>query len=365
MEPGDFRGQRPLARLDDLLRLLVVEAIVGVDDGAAEPLPDDLGLVVHLEDGAEGEFVFLRPEGAQIVGQFLGQHRDGAVHQIDRGAAGEGFLVDRGARRHVVRHVGDVDADLQMAVFEFAEREGVVEVLGVGRVDGESGHAAEVAAAGQVFGRDGVGYLLGRLLHLGFEAVGQLEFGQDGVHLGVVLARNAQHVNDAPDRLDAPLRPVRDQHGHLHAVGGFQTADFRQLVGAVHVDPDVIRHILALDNGPHLPAADHEDADMRLRTAVDDLDHLAFQAAAFHPRLHAALRDGNLHEVAVQGEMEFAHRHEHIVLQAFDFYETEAVAREGNGPFELFQRLAAALRRPDGLLQAAGNPLGALEGAFS
>ena len=62
VEFAHLHRQRTLARLDDLLRLLIVETIVGIDDGAAEPLPDDLGLVVEFEHGAVGQFVFVRTQ---------------------------------------------------------------------------------------------------------------------------------------------------------------------------------------------------------------------------------------------------------------------------------------------------------------
>ena len=49
-----FHGVVP--GLDDGLGALVGEAVVGLDDGPAEPGVDDLGHRRHLEDGGEGEF---------------------------------------------------------------------------------------------------------------------------------------------------------------------------------------------------------------------------------------------------------------------------------------------------------------------
>ena len=91
--------------------------------------------------------------------------------------------------------VGYVDAHLPTAVVEAADGQGVIEVLGVDGVDGEGDHVAHVDAAGHLVGRDAGVYPLGLAGHLGRVAVGQAEFGEDGVHLGLVVAGVAQHVD--------------------------------------------------------------------------------------------------------------------------------------------------------------------------
>ena len=120
MQIEDFRCQRPLLRFDDLLRLLIIEPVVRIDNRAAEPLRDDLRLGVHLEHGTESQLVLVRTERAEPVRQLFGQHRDGAVHQIDRRTARESFLVERRAGCHIMRHVGDVDAHLDVSVLQLA-----------------------------------------------------------------------------------------------------------------------------------------------------------------------------------------------------------------------------------------------------
>ena len=361
----DLFGERALFRLDDLLGLLVVEALVRVDDGAAEPLADDLGLGVELEYGAEGELVLVRTERTELVREVFGQHGDGPVHQVDRGAAGKRFLVDHGARRHIVRDIGNVDAHLDVAVLEPAVRKRIVKILGVGRVDGERGHTAEIATPGQVFRHDGVGDLVGRLFHLSFKAVRQLVLRQDGVHFRIVFTGHAQHIHDAAQRLGAALGPVGHQHGDLHAVRGFLAADFRQLFRIMHVNADVIGHVFALDDGPDLTSADHQHADMGFRAAMDDLDYFPLQAAAFQAGLDAPLRHGDLHKVPVERKMQLPHRNEHVIFQTLRFHETEAVTRERDSPFKLLQAPGAPFRRPDRFLPAPGQALCPFERAFT
>ena len=114
-------------------------------------------------------------------------------------------------------HIGDMHSDLYVAVLELAVREGIVEVLGVGRVNSEGGHLAEVPALGYVLGGYLVRYGLSSGLHLGLETVRQAVLGQDGVHLGVVGTRLAQHIYDAACRSRSLPRPVGHDDGGLQA----------------------------------------------------------------------------------------------------------------------------------------------------
>ena len=53
---------------------------------------------------------------------------------------------------YVVRDVGDVYAHLVASFVELAERQGVVEVLGVARVYGKCQHSSEVLASRNLLG---------------------------------------------------------------------------------------------------------------------------------------------------------------------------------------------------------------------
>ena len=81
-----------------------------------------------------------------------GEHGDGAVGEVDGGAAEAGFEVERGAGADVVADVGDVDLELGVAVGQRRNEDGVVEVAGGLAVDGDDGEAAEVFAAGEFTG---------------------------------------------------------------------------------------------------------------------------------------------------------------------------------------------------------------------
>ena len=95
-----------------------------------------------------------------------------------------------------MRYVGDMYADLVVPVFQPADRERVVEILRIGRIDRERRHAAHVASRGDLLVGDRFGNFLSFFLDLLGIAVRQIEFGENRMHLGIVVARLAEHVDD-------------------------------------------------------------------------------------------------------------------------------------------------------------------------
>ena len=88
--------------LEHGLNLLVGEASVAADDGVGQVPVLHLGLGIEVEDDAVGELLLVGAQGADVVAQPLGQHGDGAVHEIDARAALECFAVDDAALGNVV-----------------------------------------------------------------------------------------------------------------------------------------------------------------------------------------------------------------------------------------------------------------------
>ena len=184
-------------------------------------------------------------------------------------------------------HIGDVNADFPVAVLEFLDRQRVVKVLGIGRVDGERRHVAHVTALGDLLGGDaglqglgGLGDVLGILVR-------QPELGQDGVNLGIVLASDTQHVNHLTDGRVGILGPVDDLRNHL-----VTRPASRQLVQR---DEDVGRQELAVDG--QLGKIFHylQRAHKHLLLALEDFDDLGFGSLAM-----TSGADMHQHAVAVE-----------------------------------------------------------------
>ena len=209
-----------------------------------------------------------------------------------------------------------MDADLEVAVFQHFEGQGVVVVLGVGRVDGEGQGVPEILAALEVLGRDLVGNGLGLVVDGFLETVRKAELRQDGVHLRFVLAGHAEHVHQVAVRGRVVAVPAVHDGGDFHAALRAQGSRFLR----IHLD--VVGHRLALHQHPGLGADGVVHADEGALRALDDLDDLAFLA----PVASAFAGHGDDHRVSVEGLPGLGRLDEDVVVHAFDDDEDEAFA---------------------------------------
>ena len=99
-------------------------------------------------------------------------------------------------------------ADLVMPVFQLLEREGIVEVLGILRVDRECRDFPEISPLLDLLCRDDIFYLFGSSFHARGELHGQLVFRHDGVHFRVVVSRRSENFQHFPHRVLLVLRPL-------------------------------------------------------------------------------------------------------------------------------------------------------------
>ena len=210
------------------------------------------------------------------------------------------FALQLGAGAHVVGHVGDVHPDFPMAVLQLLDAQGVVEVLGVGRVDGEGGDVAEVAATGNFVLRDNLADALRFGLHFLGEFKGQTELSHDGVNLRLVATGSPEVADNLAHRLAAAvLRKLGDAHQHLVAVA--------RLVQQVRRHKHVEVHLAVVwfnktQGALNLDAAHHFGA-----LALEHFHHVAHRAAvtgAAHPHPH---------HVALQGKLELVREHANVV----------------------------------------------------
>jgi hypothetical protein len=98
-----------------------------------------------VHDGGEHEAVFEGAEAAGAGGKLVREHGNGAVGEVDGGAALAGLGVEGGAGADVMGDVGDVDLELGVPVRQRADEDGVVEIAGGLSVNGDDGKGAEVA----------------------------------------------------------------------------------------------------------------------------------------------------------------------------------------------------------------------------
>ena len=191
------------------------------DDSLDKLVLADVAVVVQLHQAGEGKPGLVLVQAADAVGQLPGQHGDDLVGIVDAGGTLKGLVVQCGAGLDVVADVGDVDAQLVAAAVELEQADGVVDVLGLGRVDGEDGQPPQVHAVGDLLLSDaGAGEGAGFLQHLLREVLAHLAAVKDG--LGA-LGRNVRGAE-----------PLADGHPVLRMAAAAQGQFRAGLVAGAH-----------------------------------------------------------------------------------------------------------------------------------
>ena len=162
---------------DDRLRLFIAQAEIRADDRSFYRIMLHLCFIIQRKYYREGELIFVGPKRTNAITQALWEHRNGAINQIDRRSAVITLLVDNRARTHIVRDVSDMYAYFYRAILIFAVGKGIIEVLRIAGVDGESEHIAHVVATLNLAPADLLRNSFGRFLHNFRIAVRQPVFG--------------------------------------------------------------------------------------------------------------------------------------------------------------------------------------------
>ena len=249
----------------------------------------DLTLIVEREDRAVTELVLIGTERADEVAETLGQHRDGTVDEVDRRSTLLRLLVDDGSLGDIVAHVGDMHADLIKPVVELLDRECVVEVLGILRVDGAGPRVAEILTLRHILVGDLTRDLLSSVLHPLRVLVRQSVLSQDGVHLHIVVTRLSEHVHDfTNDALMLAVGPGRDlHHGFVICLSALEL---------ILRDEDILRKsILGRDEERDI-LVDAQPAHKLVFGTLQDLYDLSLldmiATACHHRHTHAVAREG-------------------------------------------------------------------------
>ncbi len=218
--------------------------------------------------------------------------------------------VERAPLPDVVRHVGDVHAEPEVAVLQLLERNRIVEVAGVLAVDRDDVEPAEIGAPGDAVparvDRAGASAPARETPRLGngrlFVSVGQAVLADDDGGVDAWIVDAAEHLDDPPDRPAGGARPPDDLD--RHHLPGLRAAR----IGWRHRDVGLQATVERRDETDPR-RVDIEPSHETTVGALEDLDD-----AALGPIAAAEALDARDHAVAVHRLLNVRRRDEDIRL---------------------------------------------------
>ena len=265
--------------------LLVREAFATADDRVGELDVLDLAGGQEGENRGLGQPVLRLDERAEAIREFFWQHWHDRTHEVGGIATQLGLAIKRGAGLHVVTYIRDVHADADLAAVEVFNRERVVEILRVVRIDRECRDSAEIASAFKVVGlhfrrnRDGFADdLVG-------EGGREIVFMVDGRELGAGLEGHAEALDQHALGIRLAVLPIVEADDHFVADIGRRLDPGRLRVGHY----DIMRDARIVGCDVEVGAAAMQRARDGGGTALEDLDDAAGFLAGFQEKREVAL----------------------------------------------------------------------------
>ena len=191
------------------------------DDGLDKAVVGQIAVLIQPHQAGESQPQHALVQAADAVGQLLGQHGHHLIGVVDAGSAVKGLVVQLGAGLDVVGNIRNVHAQLKAAVRGLGQADGIVDILGLGAVDGKNGQGAQIHAALAVRSRHlGVVQLFGLVPHLVREAVADILRVEQCLCAALCLVAAAKAHGNAYAVILLTAAAQQNLHCHLVAVLG-------------------------------------------------------------------------------------------------------------------------------------------------
>jgi hypothetical protein len=263
----------------------------------------DRTVTIEIENRRLDQPVNAGSQGAQIVGELLGKHRQNGAREVNTGPALPRLRIERGPRADEVGHVGNVNEKAKSTAGTFFDGDGIVEILGGFTVDGHGWRCVEPLAPGKFRAGNARRKLAGRLEHV----VGKLQ------RQAVLLGHD--------DNVDARIVEMPDGLQDLSFSGSARAAHAQELdrdnisivssAAKCRGDVDRIRErwVERIDHSGAACRAEHSDQSPRARReSLDD--------GTLKPSSAAAPAQPHRHSIPRQSGAERARRNEDVFASA-------------------------------------------------
>ena len=157
----------------------------------------------------------MRTQRTELIREPFGQHRDCSINKIYRCSALHCLVINNTSRANIVCHIGNMYTDLPLPVTHAANRECIVKVLCISRVDSKCRHISHIATLGIVLSRN-CAVNLGSSLHYRLvKLIRQIILKQYGMHLCIIIARATQNIDQLAYRHLVAIVPLSNTHSYL------------------------------------------------------------------------------------------------------------------------------------------------------
>ena len=210
------------------------------DDRFRKAIVGQVAILVQTHQAGERQTQRTLVQAADAVGELLGQHGNDLIGIVDAGSTVECLVIQLSAGLDIVGNIRDVDTQLKAAFRGLGQADGIVNVLGLGTVNGEDGQCTQIHAALGVLFRDlGILQLLGFIADFIREAAADILRIEQGLGAALGFIRIAEPHGNAHTVIFLTVAALQDLHGHLVAVLCAALAVTHQLHGDGRA---VVRH---------------------------------------------------------------------------------------------------------------------------
>ncbi|MNJ62826.1 hypothetical protein D3C77_586810 [compost metagenome] len=95
----------------------------------------DLHLLIEFHFTRKCEPIHLRIQGTNTVRQPMWQHRDHPIHQIHTASTVIRFLIKLRLLLHIIANIGNMHAQLDVAIRQTFNVNGIIQILGILAID--------------------------------------------------------------------------------------------------------------------------------------------------------------------------------------------------------------------------------------
>ena len=202
------------------------------DDGLDKTVIGQVSVLIQPHEAGERQTQLFLIQRADAIGELLRQHGDDLVGIVNTGSTAECFIVQLTARLDIIGNIRNVDAQLKAAVRSLGQADGIVDVLGLGAVDGEDGQGTQVHAALTVgLGNRHVLKLFGFFPHLIRETAADVLGVEQSLGAALGLVRAAKPHGNTHAVVFLTVAAHEDLHSDLVAVLGTALAIPHELHG--------------------------------------------------------------------------------------------------------------------------------------